>query len=315
MQRREFLSTSVAAVAGTCLTSPTDIVKADASTTRLRFAARAGMFKHLGGQSISEQIAFAASQGFTAFENRDLLVRAWADIERSKIDIASGTLESIDLANWSRELSARGMVWGAASVAEEYGRSLLEKEARFDFAWNVAHAMQTSRRVSGFNRGVVVPGRLPVGTSRPQHLHDIAEMLKPFGELAEKHRFTFLFEPRGPLAGSTPMLVETIEHAVELCERIGSPTFNVLYDVYEQSMNGRDLSGDLQRYQSHIGYLHIGDAPGNKEPGTGTVAFVELLAQLREQQFNGIIGLDHGHSRAGVEGEIAVLEGYRRLMV
>lgn len=312
MLRREFFLTSAATAVGAAWASRVEAT--GASRHPLKFAARVGMFKHLAGESLSEQIAFAAAHGFAAFEDRHLLTRAWADIVSSEIDFASQALESIELKNWSRELSMHGMVWGAASVAVEFGRSLLEKEARFDFAWNVAHAMQTSRRVSGFNRGVVVPGRLPSGTSRPQHLHDIAEMLKPFGELAEKHRFTFLLEPHGRLAGSTPMLVETIEHAVELCERIGSPSFNVLYDVYEQSMNSRDISGDLQRYQSHIGYLHIGDAPGNKEPGTGNVAFVELLAQLREQQFNGIIGLDHGNSQASVEGEVAVLDGYRRLM-
>lgn len=297
MQRRGFLTTSAALVAGGAWASR---VEATVSSRHpLKFAARVGMFKHLAGESLSEQIAFAAAQGFAAFEYRQLLRRSQNDIEK-----------------YSLELSAHNMTWGAACVWEEYSDSVLNNDRKIpsgsDFNLQAVRTVDCAYNVQELKSGVIVPGRLERGISRSRHFDRIEHVL--YTREAERLGFTYVLQPRQHLPGATPMLLETVEDAAELCERMNSPAVKILYDVYEQTMNGRDVAEDVRRYQRHIGYLHVGDAPGNKEPGTGKIRFDSLFAQLREQCFEGGIGLDHGHSRPGIEGELAVLEAHRRLL-
>ena len=61
-----------------------------------------------------------------------------------------------------------------------------------------------------------------------------------------------------------------------------------------------------------IGYLQIGDNPGRKEPGTGEVNYANIFKHLREKNFKGILGMEHGNFHAGKEGEIKLIEAYRK---
>lgn len=259
------------------------------------------MFKHLAGDSLAEQIAFAASQGFAAFEYPRLF-----------------QLRPRELGAYSKLVAEHDMIWGAACAFEEYGESAVDEDGsgscRSRLHFELARSCDAAWVCREIKFAVVVPGRLAPGISRSEHLDQVSGTLCLNSREGVRYGWSYLVQPRQNLPGSSPMLLETVEDAVELCEWFESPAVKILYDVYEQTMNGRDVADDLRRYRQQIGYIRIGDAPGNKEPGTGNVPFERLFAQLREQQFDGVIGLDHGHARPGVAGEVAVLEGYRRLL-
>ncbi len=297
MKRREFLSTSVAGLAGF---SPLAHAAWGARPAhRLRFAPHRGMFQYLAGESALEQIEFLSQQGFTALDDRYLLRRSSSEI------------------SWlSHALADRQMSWGASLIWEDYGSSILDtaNAGHMSFSATMSRAMQTAREIPEFNRGIIVPGRLQEERSRIHQLQAVAEMFQPIAEASRQVGLELLLEPHGQLPGSEPMLLDSIEHAVELCERVGHPSVKIVYDVYRESMNGRDVIDDLSRWRSQIGYLQIGDVPGNKEPGTGSFPFHPLFRQLIDQEFAGIIGMDHGLSQPGSQGELAVLESYRNLL-
>ncbi|MFN0197718.1 MAG: TIM barrel protein [Planctomycetaceae bacterium] len=297
MNRREFLSTSVIGIAG--LSSLAHAALGARPSHRLRFAPHQGMFQLLAGESPLEQIEFLSQKGFTALDDRYLLRRSTSEIS-----------------HLSQALADRQMTWGAGLIWEDYGASILDNAFRGDlsFSASMSRAMQTAREIPEFNRGIVAPGRLQEGRSRSHQLQAVAEMLQPIAEESLQFGLELLLEPHGQLPGSEPMLLDSIEHAVELCELIGHPSVKIVYDVYRESMNGRDVIDDLARWGSHIGYFRIGDVPGNKEPGTGTFPFLSFFQQLIDQQFAGIIGMDHGLSQPGLQGELAVLESYRNLL-
>jgi hydroxypyruvate isomerase len=62
-----------------------------------------------------------------------------------------------------------------------------------------------------------------------------------------------------------------------------------------------------------IAYFQVGDNPGRNEPTTGEINYKNLFRHLHKKGYKGIIGMEHGNSRDGVEGERMVIDAYREV--
>jgi hydroxypyruvate isomerase len=67
----------------------------------------------------------------------------------------------------------------------------------------------------------------------------------------------------------------------------------------------------MNRCWSEIGYIQIGDNPGRKEPGTGEMNYKNIFKHIHAKGFKGILGMEHGNSIKGIEGELALIKAYR----
>jgi hydroxypyruvate isomerase len=57
----------------------------------------------------------------------------------------------------------------------------------------------------------------------------------------------------------------------------------------------------------------VGDNPGRKEPTTGEINYTNVFAHLKKKGFTGIVGMEHGNSKPGKDGERAVIDAYRKV--
>jgi hydroxypyruvate isomerase len=48
----------------------------------------------------------------------------------------------------------------------------------------------------------------------------------------------------------------------ELCKKIGSPNFKLLYDIYHMQIDEGDVIHTIQDNQQYIGHYHTGGVPG-----------------------------------------------------
>lgn len=81
------------------------------------------------------------------------------------------------------------------------------------------------------------------------------------------------------------------------------PAPGVLVDSYHAAMNGEDAAGFIRANPSRIAHVHIADAPGRHEPGTGGYDFRPLDAALLGIGHPGAIGCEYvpmGDTRAGL---------------
>jgi hydroxypyruvate isomerase len=60
-----------------------------------------------------------------------------------------------------------------------------------------------------------------------------------------------------------------------------------------------------------IGYFQVGDNPGRNEPTTGEINYRNVFQHIHQKGFEGIVGMEHGNSIEGREGEQAVIDAYR----
>ena len=80
--------------------------------------------------------------------------------------------------------------------------------------------------------------------------------------------------------------------AAELTRLIGSPMLKILYDAYHMQLNEGNLCGNIRAYGDQIGHVHIADAPGRHEPGTGEINCQIVYACLEEVGYDGLLGYE-----------------------
>lgn len=57
-----------------------------------------------------------------------------------------------------------------------------------------------------------------------------------------------------------------------------------------------------------IASIQMGDTPGRNEPHSGEINFANVLQYVHDK---GFVGLEHGTSIPGKDGELAALKAYR----
>jgi hydroxypyruvate isomerase len=67
----------------------------------------------------------------------------------------------------------------------------------------------------------------------------------------------------------------------------------------------------MNRCWDEIAYFQTGDNPGRNEPGTGEVNYRNVFKHIHSKGFTGILGMEHGNSVEGKEGERKVIDAYR----
>lgn len=86
--------------------------------------------------------------------------------------------------------------------------------------------------------------------------------------------------------------LSTTRMAAELTRLVGSPMLKILYDVYHMQLNEGSLCDNIRSYGDQIGHVHVADAPGRHEPGTGEINFRTVFACLEGTGYTGLIGYE-----------------------
>ena len=57
-------------------------------------------------------------------------------------------------------------------------------------------------------------------------------------------------------------------------------------------LNEGSLCGHIRAYADQFGHIHVADAPGRHEPGTGEIHYPAVFAALEQAGYRGIIGYE-----------------------
>ena len=81
--------------------------------------------------------------------------------------------------------------------------------------------------------------------------------------------------------------------------------------MYHMQKNEGNIIKNIDLTWEEIGYFQIGDNPGRKEPTTGEMNYKNIFKHIHNKGFKGILGMEHGNSLPGKEGELALIKAYR----
>jgi hydroxypyruvate isomerase len=300
MNRREFLTTSLAttaAVTAAGLTQPGAAVAAPSSSRRfkLKYAPHFGMFKQHAGDDPIDQLKFMADQGFTALEDNGMRKKPVALQEKIRA-----------------ELDRLEMTMGVFVATGNFGEPTFtsgKESFREQVLGDMRDSVEVAKRV-GAKWCTVVPGnfdhRLPIGYQTANAI----DLLKECAEICEPSGLVMVLEPLNHWANHPELFLHKIPQAYMICRSVGSPSCKILFDIYHQQITEGNLIPNIDKAWSEIAYFQIGDNPGRKEPGTGEINYRNVFRHIYDKGYKDVMGMEHGNSRPGVEGEQAVIYAY-----
>jgi hydroxypyruvate isomerase len=96
-------------------------------------------------------------------------------------------------------------------------------------------------------------------------LRNCVEGLKQVIGLAEKKGVVIQMELLNSKINHKDYMCDRTQWGVELCKRIGSPNFKLLYDIYHMQIDEGDVIRTLTDNNTYIGHYHTAGVPGRNE--------------------------------------------------
>ena len=111
-------------------------------------------------------------------------------------------------------------------------------------------------------------------------------------KIAEESGIQMNLEPLNVTTDHVGNFLQTTRMAAEMTRLIGSPKLKVLYDAYHMQLNEGSLCDNIRACGDQFGHIHVADAPGRHEPGTGEINYAKVLSCLEESGYTGLIGFE-----------------------
>ena len=264
----------------------------------LKYAPHFGMFKNSAGDNLIDQLNYIADQGFTAFEDNNLKKRTIDTQNKMSTTIQKRGIEM-------GVFVAHTIHWKEPNLASG------DISKREQFLKEIKESVEVAKRINA-KWMTVVPGYKDLRLDLSYQTVNVVDSLKYACEILEPHGLIMVLEPLNFLNHPGLFLTESPQ-AYEICKSVDSPSCKILFDIYHQQIQEGNLLPNIKKCWNEIAYFQIGDNPGRKEPSTGEINYKNIFKYIYNRGFEGILGMEHGNSKKGRDGEIAVIEAYKKV--
>ena len=263
---------------------------------KLKFAPHIGMFKHHAGPDVLDQLQFMIDQGFTAFEDNEMRNRSPETQEKIAKLMQGNNIEM-------GVFVAHKIYW------KEPNLSSGKKEYRDEFLKDIEDSINVAKRVNA-KWMTVVPGHVDLKKKLDFQTTNVIETLKRASSMLEPHGVTMVLEPLN-FRDHPGLFLKESPQAYQICKAVNSPSCKILFDIYHQQIQEGNLIPNIEACWDEIAYFQIGDNPGRNEPSTGEINYKNVFKYIHKKGYDGILGMEHGNSLAGKEGEQKVIKAYQ----
>ncbi len=262
---------------------------------RLAYAPHFGMFAAHAKDDL-DQVRFAADQGFTAWEDNGMRGRT------KDFQDKCGKL-----------LAERKMTMGVFVGADiDWGNPTLTtgKPEFYDkFTTDLKASVEVAKRLNA-KWCTIVPGaearNIPFGIQTA----NVIEAFRRGCDVCEKGSLVMVLEPLN-WRDHAGQFVRYSDHAYTIMKGVKHPSAKILFDIYHQQASEGNLIPNIDRCWDETAYFQIGDNPGRNEPGTGEINYKNVFKHIHAKGFKGVLGMEHGNSQNGKDGEQRVIAAYK----
>ena len=140
-------------------------------------------------------------------------------------------------------------------------------------------------------------GELPAGAEGDEvGKRNFVEGIKRILPLAESKRVTLALEMLNSrvdveMKGHPGYQCDSIEWAVDVCDRVGSDRLKILFDIYHVQIMQGDVITRLKRYKDYIAHVHTAGNPGRNEiDDTQEINYQGIMRAIAEIGYQGFVG-------------------------
>lgn len=121
-------------------------------------------------------------------------------------------------------------------------------------------------------------------------LNNCVEGLKKILPLAEKHKVVLVMELLNSKVDHKDYQCDKTAWGVELCKRLGSPNFKLLYDIYHMQIDEGDVIRTIKANHQYIAHYHTGGVPGRNEiDTTQELYYPAIMDAIMKTGFKGFV--------------------------
>ena len=126
------------------------------------------------------------------------------------------------------------------------------------------------------------------GMSDEQGLENCAIGLKRVAPICEKHKVVAVMELLNSKVNHPDYMCDHTAWGVELCKRVGSDSFKLLYDIYHMQIMEGDVIATIRKSHQYIAHYHTGGVPGRNEiDDTQELHYPAIMKAIVETGFKG----------------------------
>jgi hydroxypyruvate isomerase len=260
---------------------------------QLQYAPHFNHFKHHAGKGYLDQLKFAAEVGFTAWEDNGMLGRP---VEQQEQIAAL--------------MEERGMTTGAFVGYASFNHATFAdptNESRAMLKKRMEMILKCAKRVNA-TWTTIIPGTFVHHLEWDEQTAKVVETLKMCAEILEPAGVVMILNP---WANSPGCFLSKAPQAVQICKAVNSPSCKILDDLSHQQSREGNLLSNIDHAYNEIAYFQAGAHPGRQEAGSGAINFRNVFQHIHGKGFRGVVGMEHGNSKKGIEGELALIQAYR----
>ena len=121
-------------------------------------------------------------------------------------------------------------------------------------------------------------------------LKNCVEGLQKILPLAEKNGITVHMELLNSKVDHKDYMCDNHKWGVELCKRVGSPNFKLLYDIYHMQIDEGDVIRTIKDNAQYFGHYHTGGVPGRHEiDESQELYYPAIMKAIIETGFKGYV--------------------------
>ncbi len=263
---------------------------------KLKYAPHFGQFAQHAGNDLVAQLEFARSEGFTAWEDNGMRDRSIADQERIASAMTRLGIEMGVIVGHKIDWSTPSLATGDAVIRDRFLTEVRESAA-------------VVKRVNGKSM-VIVPGVADRRIDPEFQMATVIDTLRRALDILAPLGITLLLETLNTRRDHPGQLLARVSQLFLATRAINSPHCKIQFDIYHVQINEGNIIPLMDSAWSEIGYVQVGDNPGRKEPGSGEINYRNVFRHLASKGYTGVVGMEHGASKPGKEGERAVIDAY-----
>jgi hydroxypyruvate isomerase len=132
--------------------------------------------------------------------------------------------------------------------------------------------------------------------------------LKQILPLAEKHNVVIQMEVFNSKVNHPDYMADNTKWTIELCKRLGSPNFKILYDIYHMQISEGDIIRSIQQHHPYFGHYHTAGVPGRHEINEQQELFYPAIMEaIVATGFTGFVAQEFLPTGATAEAKKAAL--------
>ncbi len=144
---------------------------------------------------------------------------------------------------------------------------------------------------AGFDQIICFSGNRGANMSDEEGIVNCAEGLKKIMNHAEKKKVTVVMELLNSKVNHPNYMCDHTDWGVELCKKIDSDNFKLLYDIYHMQIMEGDVIATIKENYKYISHYHTGGVPGRNEiDDSQELNYPAIIKAIVDTGYKGFVG-------------------------